>query len=214
MAYTSVNIANMALSHLGKTGIVSLSENSVEARECTQWYDPAARLAKRRSLWTFDRSILALTPMFNDYSERWAFKYDRPSSAAKIIRIIPETDPVGETSNKPVPYQLLGPALYCNYDGAKADIINTGTTPTQWPDDFALAVSYALAKFMAAKLTRKASYTSDMATLYEDALGRAIEADASQTPHYYAYENQYLSDRGAGGEAAEGKSVDGSIYWG
>lgn len=215
MTYSKVDIANMALGHLGKEAIVSLSENSTEARTASFWYDKAARTALGRSTWTFARSILTLSALTNDYEERWAYKYDIPASAAKIVRLIPASDPRGEVNAAPLPYQRIGAALYCNDSPAKADVVTSNTTPTNWSDDFALAASYLLAMHMAPKLTRKSSYVSDMYNLYNEQIGRAAEHDAAQEPNYYAYASEYLEDRGAEHDDffGEGRNVDGSIYW-
>lgn len=215
MSYTKIDIANMALAHLGKPEILSLSDTSTESRTANFWYDKAAGSALRRSNWTFSRAILTLTEMTNDYEERWAYKYDYPSTAKKIVRLIPSVDSYGTENAMPLQYQLLGGAIYCNERQAKADIVTALTTPTNWPDDFAFAVSHQLARLMAPKLTRKASYANENVQLYEMYLGMAIEADSAQEPTFYAYSSQYLDDRGADGPDmfGEGRNVDGSIYW-
>lgn len=212
MSYAKVDIANMALAHLGKAEITSLSESTIEARTANFWYDKVCRVAKARSLWTFDRAIRALAEVANDYEERWAHKYERPNDAAKIARMIPRFDPLDRTSAPPIPYQQLGDAVYCNESPAKADILLDGTNPTNWPDDFALAVSYLLARNMAPKLTRKSSYVADTNSLYINTIELAIQNDAGQEPTYYAQDSEYLSARGAS-PGREGRGADGSTYW-
>jgi hypothetical protein len=214
MGYSQVDIANMALGHLGKTGIVSLTETSAEARACNFWYGKAARQAKVRSNWTFDRAIQTLASLDNNYAERWAYRYDIPGNAVDIVRLVPTVDPVGEPRQPPVPFQRLGGSLYCNVSPAKADILTNAVTPGDWPENFSLAVSHLMARHMAPTLTRKGSMLEAQNQFYEYYLALAVEADAGQEPSYYAYESQYLTDRrGSEGSGVDGSGVDGSIYW-
>lgn len=215
MTYSTVDIANMALGHIGKSSVLNLSETSAEAREVNFWFSKVVNVAKLRSPWTFDRTLFTLASLDNDYEERWSYKFDLPSSLVKIVRVIPRVDPHGTSNMKPVPYQRMGGALYTNEREAKVDGVNANVNPSNWPDDFALAVSFLLAARIAPRLTRKPSYVQQMTQSYEYHLGLAIESDAGQEPTYYAYESEYLHDRGADGanHDTDGAGVDDSIYW-
>lgn len=215
MNYTTTRIANMALGHIGKPQIATLLEQSVEARTCAFFYDEATAIAKARSSWSFARGIQALAAVDNTYPQRWSYKYDMPSNAAKIVRLVPLVDPFQTDKTPPIPYELLGGALFTDEPDAVAEIVEANNTPAAWSADFALAVSYRLAQMIAPTLTRKSSYSNDLLQAYEMAITRAVEFDAGQQPNYYAYDAKYLIDRGGdSGSSLDGRGTDGSTYWG
>lgn len=214
MGYSKVDIANMALYHLGKETITALGGTSVEGRAAEFWYPKAVGTAKQASPWTFDREILTLASVDNDYSERWDYKYDFPSSASRLVRLIDTVDPIGPGHTPHVPFERIGGSIYTNLDSAKARIISNNTNPANWPDTFALAVSLLMASLMAPKLTRKGGLVQGLQAQYKTELDKAIEIDAASDPHTYAYESKYLRDRGGNsGDALDYEGADGSSYW-
>lgn len=212
MGYSNVELANQALDHLGKNNIASLVEESVEARKMNAVFDRTIESALARSAWSFSKEIadLALvTP--NDWDERWCYKYDRPTAAIRILRLVPEVDIQNAT---PLLYELHGAFLYTNEANAKAEYTLDTTTTTSMPTFFLDAVSFLLARNAAMQLTRKRSYWVDMNEAYEGHILQAMELDAGQEPNTYVPQaNTYLDARGGGEQYVSHTSVDGSIYW-
>lgn len=213
MSLSKVDIANLALEHLGKNEIASLTEDSLEARRCSKWIDFAIRQALERSPWTFAGKIAALAEVTNDYEERWARKFDRPNDCVKVRYVFEGTDPYDPSDF--APHQVLDGAIYTNIATPKLMYTYFNDSPTTWPAKFAEAASFMLARSIAMPLTKKMSFYDAMDQLYERSILQAIEYDAAQERSQYGYENLgYNEARGAAGTGdIPGKAVDGSIYW-
>lgn len=212
MGYSNVELANQALDHLGKNNIASLTEESVEARKMNAVFDRTIESALARSAWSFTNKIAELALVEpNDWTERWAYKYDRPTEAVRILRLIPRVD---IQNAPPLLYELHGAFIYTNEADAKAEYTLDSTTTTSMPTFFLDAVSYLLARNVAMPLTRKRSFWDDMNTAYEGHILMAMELDAGQEPNSYVpTSNTYLDARGGEGQTVSNTSVDGSIYW-
>ena len=185
----------MALHHLGKDEIASLTENSTEGRACNFWFSKSAEEVLEMSNWTFARKIASLAQLTNDYSQRWEYKYDRPSDCLKFIRLVPIVDPV---DGGPVEVQMLGTSIYSNEVDAAAEYVYPNLSTTSWPSQFSLAVSLVMARNMAMKLTRKGALFNNMHALAERAVYRAVEYDANQEVTYWTAESDFLVDRNGG----------------
>ena len=119
---TSVDICNLALSHLGEDQtIASLDppDRSVVAGHCARFYPIARRLALSLEYsFSFAEKRLALNEVTND-SDEWLFKYAIPSDMLKARRILTMT-----TDGRMNPetgfsaYNIVGQHLYTNVENA------------------------------------------------------------------------------------------------
>ena len=82
MPQSIVSICNMALGHIGRSTlpIVSLTENSVEARTCALWYDAARQEVLELYDWAFCRSRVTLALHNDPPPIEWAYRYQMPSN--------------------------------------------------------------------------------------------------------------------------------------
>ena len=212
MGYSKVELANQALDAIGKDRIASLSETSTAARKVNEVFDRTIESALARSHWSFCRKIASLSLLTNDWSERWAYKYDIPSDCVTVVRLVPTSD---MRNHEPqLEYELMGGALYCNEPLAKAEYVFRTTNTTTMPVPFLDAVAFLLARNVSMPLTRKPSLWGNMNQMYEMQLGYAIEHDAGQEPTFYPQEaGGYIDDRNGTTGSGRSGSVDGSIYW-
>jgi hypothetical protein len=212
MGLSNVEVANMALDHLGKDRIATLTESSTAARKINEVFDRTIHSALQHSPWTFSRTIQSLASLTNDWDERWQYKYDVPNNCLKEVRLVPTVDPA--TNRQPVPFNLMGGALYTNITPAKLEYVRANTDTSTMPQYFLDALSFLLARNVAMPLTRKRSYWNDLNEAYVRQLATAVEIDAGREPQYYAYDhdNEYLNARGATG-GVENPAPDGSIFW-
>lgn len=90
MAYSSVQIANLALSHAGSKGeIASLTESSREAKICRQHLDVARDEILRAHDWGFARRYLALAERSGEtLAPGWLHAYGYPSDCLAARRIL------------------------------------------------------------------------------------------------------------------------------
>jgi hypothetical protein len=88
MATSVVSICNMALGWVGTRSIASMTENSPEARACSQFYEPARAQTLRDHAWNFAQARVALAslPVPAAYSE-YAYAYAWPSDCLRALKV-------------------------------------------------------------------------------------------------------------------------------
>ena len=86
---TSTDICNLALAYLAKGRIISMEENTEEARQCAMHYDHCRRMLLRAYRWGFARRTekLALT---DEKIPGWRFVYGYPSQCLSVRFVFPE----------------------------------------------------------------------------------------------------------------------------
>lgn len=88
MTTSEVSICNMALGWVGTRSIAALSENSPEARACSQFYGPAREQTLRDHAWNFAqaRVTLAEVTVPAEYPE-YAYAYAWPSDCLRALKV-------------------------------------------------------------------------------------------------------------------------------
>lgn len=210
MGVSKVELANMALDALGVDRIASLTEASSPARIVNARIDQAIEAVLEMSDWTFARRLVAMALTTNDWAERYEFKYAAPNDVIKVIRLVPLLD---IPNRDPIPYKLAGDGLYTDERDAKLWYTYRNTETTRWPMAFTETVAFYLARSASYPLTRKRQMFSDMHTLMNEQLSKAVEFDAGQEPTFWAHPSEYLNARGADTYSNDGRGVDGSAYW-
>lgn len=187
------DVANLALSMLGKPSIVSLDENSNTAALCRQNYPDARRAQLSRSDWIFARALKQLPALAEPAVYAGWTKFILPTDFVKLRAV---------SSSEGVPYHtgkwhgpefradggyisVAGNTLVLAYIADKTDV-------STWPPLFAEAVAYKLAAMIASRVTGRLKDAGDAMQLAEAMLMRAIEVDASQERHTYANEEEGL----------------------
>lgn len=157
---SAVDIANLALSHVGQEGsIESLSEESAEAKECNRWYDQARREALGVHDWSFARKRQVLTLHGDDAPQPWAYRYQYPADCVRF-RLI--SNPAGVDEDA-VPFEIE-----MSEDGTQKTILtdmNTATgvytfdqlAPGVYTEFFVDLLALSLARRIAVPLTAKDS---------------------------------------------------------
>jgi hypothetical protein len=159
MAFTDVQIANMALHEIGHTDrIAALTDTDHVSETCNFWYATKRDQVLEAADWPFARrtAVLALvTGEPADHDTTWQFAYDYPNDCLKARFLV--TDPSGGTR---VPYEIggddTGKIIYTNE--AEAYLVYTArvTDPTFYPATFAGALAFALAEALAPALAESA----------------------------------------------------------
>jgi hypothetical protein len=211
MGYSNIELANNALDILGKTNIASLTENSTAARKMNSTFERTINAALARSHWTFARRIQELAGLTNDWSERWAYKYDLPSDMATAIRLIPTYD---VPNGVPIRYELASGSLYCNEASAKLQYVRQTTATLTMPEPFLDAVAFLWARNVSMPFTKKRALWNDLNQAYETQLAEAVSQDSGQElTEYPQTAGGYADDRGSSTGHDSSSTGDGSIYW-
>lgn len=158
---SSVQICNMALSHLGvsKT-IAAINEATAEAAACRQFYDQVRDNILRAFPWPFatTTAALALVTKMGDVAHpttEWAYSYRYPTDCMAFRRI--ESGIRNDTQESQVPYRFArdtsGKLIYTDMAEAVGEFTFTEIDPGRYSADFSMAFSALLAVFIAPRVT-------------------------------------------------------------
>lgn len=150
-----VDIANLALSHLGADAVVtSLSppDGSVESGHCARFLPIARQAALATHNWAFARKRLTLAELTND-SMIWGHKYQIPSDCLRARKILALDDYDSPERNSAL-FEIEADAIYTDQPDATLiytrDIVDT----TKFPADFVTGLAMVLAGYLAGPLIK------------------------------------------------------------
>lgn len=209
----SVDICNMALDHLGKPSITSLTEGTTEAQACLRQYDIARRMCLARSPWTFARKYRRMSRLSdNPLGDIWEFRYDLPNDALHIHKLeIAGTMP--SSNDPPQPHYIETGTVYTNLPDAMCLYTMDSEDVPRWSSLFDDVVALFLATRLAPGMTRRKSDVTTFQDMYRVALAEAVEQDAQQEMTYYTYYRGGYTDARGGGTGRSGRQPDGSVIW-
>lgn len=172
MAQTVIDCCNSALQRVGATTILSLSDNSPEARACSVAYDSNRRDELRKHHWNFAITRVILAPDATAPAFDYDYQFTLPGNCLRIIRpATPNLDWVLEGR------KILtndGSTIYLRYI---RDVEDTA----QWDSSFYNVVCAALALDICERLTQSNQKKQLLTQDYEEALRRAKRVDAFET---------------------------------
>ena len=147
MAQTAVDICNSALLRVGAASIMSLDDNSMEARACTVCYDSNRRAELRKYLWRFAIKRVVLAPDSTAPVFDYAYAFTLPSDCLRVLPPdIPDCD-----------WSVEGRKILTNYPDSSTTLnlkyIADITDATQFDSAFYDVMSLSLASDLAEKLT-------------------------------------------------------------
>ena len=122
-------ICNMALSFIGNSNPVSsFADNTTESRLCSRYYDIARKTILSEFPWSFaKRSSVSLVADTTATHPVYAYIYDYPADALRILRIGNGSEQTGKLSEYEVVSSLVDDGskqqILCNIEGARADYI-------------------------------------------------------------------------------------------
>lgn len=181
---SEVSIANMALSHLqvGRT-ISSLAEQSEEAEACNAFYEVARDAVLRDFAWPVATRIVQLELVEEDPNSEWAYSYRYPRTCLFFRRILSGTRE--DTVSTKVDYQISsddeGKLVFTDQDDAEAEISVLYDEAGHFDADFALALSWRLAFYIAPRVS-KSSAQASLWNAYKMELAQAAANAANESP--------------------------------
>ncbi|MFA5322333.1 MAG: hypothetical protein WC373_06625 [Smithella sp.] len=163
MAYSIVNIVNLALDELGVPSISSMTEASDAAELANRIWEYARDQALEDGDWNFAKlpaklvqdAVYAAAPT----DPKWLYRYTKPTSCLKVRELV-------DTNNLDIGrywydarakgYVEEGDYIYCNFDNTSTDLYCRYTTiitdVTKYRPSFINALKFKLAAMMARKL--------------------------------------------------------------
>lgn len=151
---TSIDIVNMALSHLGnKANVVSIDppDGSAEANWAARFYPQAVYATLELGDWSFARTRAALASV-TALGNVWAYAYEKPADCMRARRIMTDSGTMLEDDSEL--FELEGTTILTN----KADAVLVYTKPlldaSKYPPSFVSTVSYMLASYLAGPILK------------------------------------------------------------
>ena len=191
---SKVYICNLALSHIGhKSPIASLTEKSTEAKTCSLHYNQVLGILLQSFPYQFSERKISLAEVDNDWPERYAFAYSKPSDLLAIRRILPIID-IANTPT-PISYSFRSNKIYCDHSPARLSYSAFVDDPTIYPPLFVEAFSWALALRLSYVITKEVRL-QNMAKVEAEAKTKAAQAsDANNEPNTYTVESEFHAAR-------------------
>jgi hypothetical protein len=195
MAPPSIAICNIALSEVRASGIVTINDDSPEARACAIHYEDCLQLLLEAHDWGFARvrANLALL-VANDRADEWLYAYEAPADMAAPSRIVwPLQTPVSGVYY-PWPYLwprppffidryiVEGGVIYTNVAGAAFEYISRDVAENLMPATFKRALALDLASRLAIALLDDRAKKGDLIQQAEAAKRRAMADDLNAYP--------------------------------
>jgi hypothetical protein len=186
---SEVNIANLALSHLGDSATVSSldpPEGSAQAEHCARFYPMARDALLQSHAWTFatKRKKLAELPKL---WEQWEHTYAKPADALVIHGILSPTA-TDDTADSQQPYSIEvgdddSDVIFSDQSLAIALYTRRVVDTTRFPPMFQMALSWQLASMLAGPVLKGdtgAAESKRCMQVMDYWRSKAIESDANQ----------------------------------
>mgnify|MGYP000281682898 CR=1 FL=1 len=172
MTQTVVDCCNSALQRVGATSILSLTDNSPEARACAIAYDSNRRDELRRHRWNFSLSRAVLAPDSTAPAFDYLYQFTLPSDCLRVIR--PATSDLDWQIEGRKILTNDGSILYLRYIADVEDV-------TQWDSSFYNVVAGALAVDICERLTQSNTKKQQLVAQYNEDVKMARRVDAFES---------------------------------
>lgn len=205
-AASATAIANLALSHLGISTVLSdiTTGTTVPDTQCNLHYAICRDEMLRAAQWAFAKKRASgsgkteLTSS-STYYGHWTFSYTYPTDCLMMRRIV--WDEVREARidhrQSIIPYVIDQNKVYTDQDDAIFEYTMQYTTVTGFPVDFVMALSYLLASRIAAAVTGGDPFrlTDKAMRLYKLAYGIASKNNINEEQLDEEHESQMIRHR-------------------
>jgi len=165
-----VDICNGALNQLGASTIISLTEDSKNARLCNARYTQVRDSLFRSHLWN---CLIKRVELARDVAApSWGFSYQftLPADCLRVITIL----------NYDYDYKIEGRKILANNDSVKIQYVSRIEDPNQYDELLRETLSAALAADIAYAITSSNPMAANMYNLFQDKLREARFVDATE----------------------------------
>ncbi|CAB5144881.1 Tail tubular protein Gp11 [uncultured Caudovirales phage] len=186
MSQSVVDTCNSALQRVGAASILSLSDNSPEARACALAYDSNRRDELRKHSWNFAIKRVVLAPDTTAPAFDYKYAFTLPTDCLRVLR--PPTSDLD--------WQIEGRKILTNdsnvlYLRYLADIDDT----TQWDASFYNVMAASLAVDICEKLTQSNTKKQGLNAEYKEAVADARKVDAFESGPQDAADDDWWNAR-------------------
>ena len=165
-----VEICNNALNQLGASTILSLTEDSKNARLCNARYESIRNAVFRSHSWNCLMARQELAADTTTPAWGWAKQFTLPSDCLRVITI----------SDYDYDYKIEGRKIMANVSPIKLQYIKLVTDPNEYDTLLAETISAALAADISFAVTANATLVTTMKEIYKEKLAEAKHVDATE----------------------------------
>lgn len=179
---STVDICNLALSHIGQSSITSLTETSNDARKCNLSYTFALESVLRAHDWNFATKVEVLAQIADEEIPGWTYVYARPNNCLFIRRIFNENSALNQVPEKfrEIKTNNNQKAIVCDVDFAYIEYTQKVTDPNDFDSIFVEALSYKLAGLICKGITGDAKLAEAMEQKYLVVVSDARRLNSSE----------------------------------
>jgi hypothetical protein len=170
MASSVVGICNGALNQLGATTILSLTEDSKNARLCNSRYTQVRDAVFRSHPWNCLQVRLELPQSTTTPTWGFKFQFDLPGDCLRLLKIL------DYDSN----YKVEGRAILSNNETMKILYISRIEDPAQYDELLRETLSAALGADIAYAITSNNTTSQNMLVTYQEKLKDARFVDSTE----------------------------------
>ena len=170
MASSVVGICNGALNQLGATTILSLTEDSKNARLCNSRYTQVRDAVFRSHPWNCLQVRLELPQSTTTPAWGFKFQFDLPGDCLRLLKIL------DYDSN----YKVEGRAILSNNETMKILYISRIEDPAQYDELLRETLSAALGADIAYAITSNNTTSQNMLVTYQEKLRDARFVDSTE----------------------------------
>ena len=174
MAISEVSICNQALMNLGANPIISLDDDTTEAKICKVFYEPIRNVLLETNNWTFTIQWLTLAQAASPPLSEFANAFPLPVNASRVLF-------VGENYERPNrKWQVEGNNIVTDETTCKAQVVILETDPNKYSAAFIQALVARLSADMAIAITNSRSLYETHMQIFGMKLQEAISTDNLQ----------------------------------
>ena len=194
---TSTDICNLALAYLAKGRIISMDENTEEARQCAMHYDHCRRMLLRSYRWGFARRTEKLA-LKEDKIPGWRYIYGYPAQCLSVRFVFPEQFACRKEFDR-WQYEIADvgsvKAVCTNVEHAWCEYTEDITEVKRMSEEFIEALARYLAASMAMVITGNAQMMQTNYQLMQAVLMQAETESAREREHRTEYPRGYADAR-------------------
>lgn len=187
---SKVEIVNRALQKLGASTIVSLSDNSVNARAANLSYEPVKLMELRKHTWNFATKTFSLAADATAPDFEYSYSYTLPSDWIMLVA------PYPNMKSEDLDWQVQGGKIYTN-DSAplQGRYIWDVQDPNLMDALFREALSCSLANELCELLTQSNSKQATVAAMYKETINMAKRQNAIEKPPVTFPDDKWITAR-------------------
>lgn len=184
MASTIIEVCNSAITKVGGQSILSIDDNTTEARICKLRFAPCRKIVIRRHPWNFAIDRVVTAPEVGSPAFGYTYKHPFPATLLRVLEV-----------GCDVPYRIEGRYILADSDSLDLKYLKDVEDPTTWDELFGEALACYLAWDIAYKITQKQGVREELWQAYKDTLRDAKSVDAQEERDHEIEANLLVDSR-------------------